>query len=542
MNKILHILLLFPIITFAQYGDNSPVKAFPDAYGAGAESVGGRNNALCIVNTLTWDTALSAPLTNTQGETYYTGGLKAALQKSDVGYIIFNLTGNITLPVGNGSTSGTGTGFNGVNNKTIFGQSAPQGGITITGGTFRFDGQTGDNQDLIFRYFRSRPIKDLDGASVTTDDSYTAGIMFYGGQDIILDHFSASFAHDKAILIANKPVHVTNGPHWTRRITVQKSFSTDSHTGNYAEINDPQTSSPEEYVDMISMIDNVLSGLARTPNMAFDGYGEILNQVIYNSQTKNTRTYHALKLNHIGNYYKRTNNTYSWSGTSTGGTVPVIYSKENIYDGTININGYNSGAINLTGSAAESNEILWIGIGTARDQALPASYFTETKHTPTTTIAFPHVQTSPDDAYTRLITDGDIGAYKYLDDNGDVQTYRDTFDTSQLSIIANNTAYTPKQAGNWVLPTLPSNTRPGAYDTDNDGMSDTWEVAQFGDLTQGYGGDFDGDGYENIEEYMNQVDGITANPPITGVLVRPKGIKVGTTGGGAYLGTTKIKG
>jgi hypothetical protein len=37
-------------------------------------------------------------------------------------------------------------------------------------------------------------------------------------------------------------------------------------------------------------------------------------------------------------------------------------------------------------------------------------------------------------------------------------------------------------------------------------MADAWEIREFGDLSQGYGDDFDGDGYENIEEYMNQVD------------------------------------
>lgn len=38
-------------------------------------------------------------------------------------------------------------------------------------------------------------------------------------------------------------------------------------------------------------------------------------------------------------------------------------------------------------------------------------------------------------------------------------------------------------------------------DVDSDGMEDVWEAAEFGDLTQTHDGDFDGDGYTNIEEF-----------------------------------------
>jgi len=46
----------------------------------------------------------------------------------------------------------------------------------------------------------------------------------------------------------------------------------------------------------------------------------------------------------------------------------------------------------------------------------------------------------------------------------------------------------------------------GIIDTDNDGLDDNWEVSKFGDLTQSTGGDYNGDGITNVEEYFLALD------------------------------------
>ena len=59
----------------------------------------------------------------------------------------------------------------------------------------------------------------------------------------------------------------------------------------------------------------------------------------------------------------------------------------------------------------------------------------------------------------------------------------------------------PKQVGGW--PALKSVTPPP--DADGDGMPDAWEKAHWlnpGDAADG-NGDADGDGYTNVEEYLN---------------------------------------
>ena len=48
--------------------------------------------------------------------------------------------------------------------------------------------------------------------------------------------------------------------------------------------------------------------------------------------------------------------------------------------------------------------------------------------------------------------------------------------------------------------------RPAGFDTDRDGMPDAWEVARGLDPNSAdNNGDFDGDGYTNLEEYINEI-------------------------------------
>ena len=50
------------------------------------------------------------------------------------------------------------------------------------------------------------------------------------------------------------------------------------------------------------------------------------------------------------------------------------------------------------------------------------------------------------------------------------------------------------------------NLRPNIEDSDSDGMLDTWEMSNFGDLTRDGTGDYDSDGLIDMEEYNNNTD------------------------------------
>ena len=109
-----------------------------------------------------------------------------------------------------------------------------------------------------------------------------------------------------------------------------------------------------------------------------------------------------------------------------------------------------------------------------------------------------------------------------LADVGATKPVRDTADTAEIGYYVNGTApnyNVSRDAGNLVLnmqyPTgYPTFDDPSApTDSDNDGMSDAWENSTFGNLDQTATGDFDSDGYENIEEYFFYLGGYSESAP-----------------------------
>src|SRR5262249_32787890 len=53
------------------------------------------------------------------------------------------------------------------------------------------------------------------------------------------------------------------------------------------------------------------------------------------------------------------------------------------------------------------------------------------------------------------------------------------------------------------------------FDTDGDGMPDTWEVAHgLNPAAADFNGDYDSDGYTNLEEYLNEISEWPAPQPI----------------------------
>ena len=433
------------------------LKAFPSAFGGGSNATGGRGGKVIHVTNL-----------NASGS----GSFREALETPGPAYIVFDVSGVIDQPTG-------GMTLTGVSDKTILGQTAPRGGITITDGRFAFNSAS----NIIMRYIRSRPIKNKNGATNTDDDANTTGFLFYGSENIMLDHVSASFSHDKAINFYG------NNGRITKNITVSSSLLADSNTMSTYGVN---PGNDEGQLDDISFIFNLIGNASnRTPNFSYNGYGEILNNVIHGGSSRLSNTYYDLKLNHIGNYYKR------WSGASfmankfqsvSGSERPLIYSKENFYTGFLN------------GTSNEDNSILWENF--SNTSKLGAAFFTNNMHT--RTVPNPSPILTPQDAYNKVIND--VGANRYIDDNGIAQTYIDDYDQSVINNVINNIRITPKNVSNWKLPNLPKNTRPSNYDTDKDGIADAWEIKNFGNLNKSYDDKYDTEGYTVLEAFAYQVD------------------------------------
>lgn len=498
MRKLLIITLLASALVTAQNGDNSPRKAFPSAYGGASTTDGGYGGILVIVNTLNSSTSLTGPLTNAQGETYYTGGIRAALsQNIGARYIVFNVSGNIEI------TSDMMVSRDDI---TVFGQSAPEGGITIHGDNIQFSGV----DDQIWRYVRSRngSTNNYDGSGQIGDDQSTYAFKVNGGDNVIFDHVTATWGGDKSILMGTNQ-DVSQSGH-----TVQRSILSNSHT--YMQMS---MQNPANFVqrDHISCIMNVfMRGENRTPNIGgTGGYVEVVGNVV---QTRGTK-YGVIQwsdnawVNWTDNYYRIPSSGYDRNefqrsnGSYCEGefaddcpyTLLRLYSQRNIFvtNSTTVLDGTETGK--------DSNAGIWfyrLG-GVNNDTPIDTGLL----------VASPHTGQIPNpvsitglEAWETLIEDKNVGACHYLDNDGYPQYYMDPLDNDGLVDLANGVMKRSGNVNDWVLPTIPSNTRPGGYDTDNDGMADAWEIREFGNLSQGYGGDYDSDGYSNIEEYMNQVD------------------------------------
>ena len=110
-------------------------------------------------------------------------------------------------------------------------------------------------------------------------------------------------------------------------------------------------------------------------------------------------------------------------------------------------------------------------------------------------------QQSPQDAYLAV-----------LEHAGCSLPQRDSIDARIIEEVRNGTAThgkngiidTPEDVGGW--PDLKSGTAPA--DSDNDGMPDEWERKYGLDANNAddHSSDKDGDGYTNVEEYLNGTD------------------------------------
>jgi hypothetical protein len=106
------------------------------------------------------------------------------------------------------------------------------------------------------------------------------------------------------------------------------------------------------------------------------------------------------------------------------------------------------------------------------------------------------------------------GNSRALDCAGNWVRRRDAIDTRIVNEVKNGAGHIiddPSQVGGWIKPA------PGTpcTDSDHDGMPDTWELKYGLNSSSAADGpvDLDGDGYTNLEEYLNGTDPAAQVPP-----------------------------
>lgn len=438
------------------------LPAFPGAEGFGAKSVGGRFTGTRVIE-----------VTNLNDSG--TGSLRAAIDATGPRFVVFRIGGTITL-----NTALI------VRNPyiTIAGQTAPGGGITLrnnptnTKGTFIVN-----THDVIVRYIRSRPGKPsvssnnvdafgIEGTSASANPPFTGNPTY----NVILDHCSASWANDE------------NMETWyaVRDITIQWCIISEGlMAANHSEGPHSMGILLGEKLTSVSVHHNLVAhNRRRYPEAKSRDNGVIdyVNNLAYNYgggiATVEDGDGHV-KLNYVGNYVKR-------GPSSSTSTYEMNYIPETYDDGTVRgVSLYlkgNIGPHRLSDTDPETNVLDATDKADSRLRILSAPNATE-----------PITTTTAQQAYEEVLAKA-----------GARFPHLDSVDQRIINDVKNGTGALINDetvVGGW--PVLAAGTPP--VDTDHDGIPDSWESARGlnPDNAADAVTDRNGDGYLNIEEYIN---------------------------------------
>jgi|GEM_PF-302598 len=420
-------------------GDFDKVPAFPGAEGYGKYTVGGRGGEVYVVTNL-----------NDRGP----GSLREAVEATGPRTVVFAVSGNIML-----------TEALNINNPyiTIAGQTAPGDGITVAGAPVYIN-----TDNVIIRYMRFR-MGDYNRIEGDT-------IGGRGVSNVILDHISASWSVDECLSFYE-----------CNNVTVQWSFITESLRGSvhvkgnhgYGGI----------WGGASSFHHNLLAHhSSRNPRFApgsSDGPAtDMRNNVIYNWGFNSAYGGEGANVNMVANYFK--------AGPATGEGRLKYKIVEASHDGKWYVED------NFVYGYPDISADNWAGGVQPRSGKVP-DMRSETE------FPVPPVAThSALEAYELVLAHA--GATLPVRDEIDkriVEEVRTGTATYGGAVTGPGTGIIDSQEDVGGLPFLRSFSAP--LDSDSDGIPDWWAI-KHGCSPEGgidHSGDIDGDGYTNLEEYLN---------------------------------------
>ena len=434
------------ILASAVRGD-AAIPAFPGAEGFGAQTPGGRSGRVLEVTNLDAD----GP-----------GSLKAALNTKGPRIVVFRVSGVIELKSGLIIQQPF---------VTIAGQTAPGDGICLHGAGLKIS-----THDVIVRYLRVR-VGDHP-AGPYPEDRDAIGISGTGDRvyNIVLDHCSASWAIDENIQTWYGPRDLTIG--WC--ITSESLHDSLHPRGPHGKgmILGSQDNTITVHHCLFAHNDD------RNPLMGDTGHGtgasvfDFRNNLIYNHGPVVCGMVRGQsRVNLVGNTIKmgpdgiRDEPRGLWVDWEEG---QRFYVHDNVWPGQ---HGVSDDPLKI---------LQFLGDATDRKRAISDE-----------PIEVPAVSTqSAEDAYETV-----------LNSAGAILPLRDLVDARIVEDVRRGTGriiHTPAQVRG--LPLYQS--KAPLPDSDHDGMPDTWETERGfrPDAPADGPADADGDGYTNIEEYLNGTD------------------------------------
>lgn len=433
------------------------IPAFPGAEGFGAYSKGGRGGRVIEVTNL-----------KNKGA----GSLSACIKESGPRICVFRVGGTIKLQnelkIENPYI-------------TIAGQTAPGDGITVTQQPLKIR-----TNHVVIRHMRFRM-----GDWPCTQDEEGDTINIKNAQFVILDHVSASWSIDETLSIEEKDDGTSRG------ITIQWSFITEGLNKSCLtkKENGKDVVQEHAYGSLLGRQMDSDAGISvhhsmyahqksRSPKFLSDEgkpgmMHDFRNNVIYNWSYKAAYTEdgEAPKINYVGNYIKPGPNNPSKTDVEAIACTKgdKIYASGNYIDG-LGDTGWDM----IRGSCEKVNNPM-----VTLNQ--PTSWTYRFDKVPSIT------ETNAQTAYQEVLADG-----------GATLPKRDVVDTRIVNDVKNGTGgiiNSQNDVGGY--PDMKGGTPPA--DTDHDGMPDEWEN-QYGFNPESDADgpqDEDGDGYTNVEEYLN---------------------------------------
>ena len=423
---------------------DGPLLAFPGALGYGAQAKGGRGGEVVYVTNL-----------RDSGS----GSLRAALESSGPRTVVFRVAGTIELE----STIHVKEPF-----VTVAGQSAPGGGIAL-----RHSGVSGfgkplvtvSTHDVILRHVRFRRGPSAEGECCGDN------LLLINARDVIIDHCSFSWSTDESL----------NG--WpAERVTIQRSLIAESLAKSSHEEDGVIESHAlaalfGDASDEITFIQNVFAhNTGRNPQIAptQGGTFQVVNNLVVNTcyaMTLSAKQGPQARFDAIGNVIIAGDNTCGKGRASIllSGDVKVYVED------------------NLTPYRREGQDE-WLATAVFRQEP-PADRALRAES--------PHV--TPGAARYKA---SELEA-ALLPGVGATLPHRDAADDRVIQSVRDRGGAIidlPAQVGGW-----PHLEMGQAYaDEDLDGMDDEWERAHGLDPSSPDGRlDRDGDGYTNLEEFLN---------------------------------------
>jgi hypothetical protein len=473
---------------------DAQLPAFPGADGAGRAVTGGRGGSVYHVTSLAGrynDPNRAAYGTLAYGLSDANFTVNGVVQPRT---IVFDVGGTIDLGSWDTQCRLT-TG----RNTTIAGETAP-GGIAIIGGVVKVAGG-----NTIIRNLTVAPGYGL--RNTGTDgfpDSYVYDAFDISGQGIIIDHCSTFFATDE---------HVSANE-LAADVTVQ--YTNISQGQNYPNLDTNGTYTGHAFGSLFQMGSGAKLSVhhnlyahqkGRLPRVGSSvgtgAFNDFRNNVFYNwlSTAGGGASGQPSFSNFVGNFFL----------AGPGGDNPVGGSSTAITTasgGTSIFGGASTSAtrIHHSGNLKDTNKD-----GDRLDgTALTNSDFTSSTFAATAYDAgYVGITESATTAFDRVLAymGANWWARDGVVDTVDERLVQETrTGTGRIIAWADNPS-DPNDGAEWnALKNAPLRSRPAGWDTDADGMPDSWETSLGLDPTvANHAGDFDADGYTDLEEYLQEL-------------------------------------